>query len=103
IDVSIQFFALAVGFMFGMIFYRYKLIGGASVFALLLFIFIYSINSGWLYDTAVNIISNFSMLFLYQLFEVALVIYLLTHFLFRKLTIYTKRRGGMSLFSLDLY
>src|SRR5699024_10899651 len=51
IDVSIQFFALAVGFMFGMIFYRYKLIGGASVFALLLFIFIYSINSGWLYDT----------------------------------------------------
>jgi len=87
IDVSIQFFALAVGFMFGMIFYRYKLIGGASVFALLLFIFIYSINSGWLYDTAVNIISNFSMLFFYQLFGVALVIYLLTHFLFRKLTI----------------
>lgn len=87
IDVSIQFFAIAVSFIFGMIFYRYKLFGGAAVLAVLLFIFIYSITSGWLYDTVVNIFSDFSMLFFYQLFGVAIVIYLITHFFLRRLTI----------------
>src|SRR5699024_11410813 len=43
IDVSIQFFDLAVGFMFGMIFYRFKLIMGASIFVLFLFFFIFCI------------------------------------------------------------
>src|SRR5699024_7558216 len=86
-DVLIQFFALAVGFMFGVIFYRYDFTVGACVFALLVCIFIYSINLGWLYYTALNIISIFSLLFFCQLLGVALVIYLLSHFLFRKLTI----------------
>lgn len=87
IDVSFQFFCVAVSFLFGLVFYRYKLTGGAVMLGVLLFIFVYSITSGWLVDTILNILNDFSMIFFYQLFLAGLVIYLLTHLLLRRLTI----------------
>lgn len=87
IDVSVQFVCVAVSFLFGLVFYRYKLIGGFILLGVLLVLFTYSITSGWFEDTVLHIWNNFSMFFFYKLFLTGLLIYLLTHLLLRRLTV----------------
>lgn len=87
IDSSIQLFFMSISFLFGLIFYRYKLIGGGAVLGVLLFIFIYSASAGWITDFALNIINNFSFVFFYQLAGVAIIIYGASIFLLRRLKI----------------
>lgn len=87
IDVSVQFICVAISFLIGLVFYRYKLIGGAIFLALLFALLTYSITSGWLADAILDIWSNLSMFFFYQLFLSGVLIYLLTIVLLRRLTI----------------
>lgn len=86
-DVSLEFFLVTVSFLFGLIFYRYQLIGGFTILGILLLIISYSISSGWFEDFIFDIASGFSMFFFYKLFLTGLLIYLLSHLLIRKLTV----------------
>lgn len=87
IDTSASFFLITVFFIVGLIFYRYKLIGGFSFVAVLVFLFFYGISNGWLIDFILYIFTDFSIVFFYQLFFVGLVIYLLSFLLTRRFTI----------------
>lgn len=87
IDASISFFLLIVFFIIGLIFYRYGLIGGFSFVGILIFMFIFGLANGWLVDFFVNIFSDFSIVFFYQLTLVGFIVYLSSFFLLRRLTI----------------
>src|SRR5699024_3181380 len=68
VDTSISFFFIAVMFLIGLIFYRYHLIGGFSFLAIGLFILIFAIAKGWVWDFLVNVYTDFSIVFFYQMF-----------------------------------
>lgn len=87
IDTSVSFFLLAIFFIVGLIFYRYKLIGGSSFIALFIFGLFYVLANGWLTDFFIAIFTDFSIVFFYQLFLVGVVIYSLSFLLTRRFTI----------------
>lgn len=87
IDLSVQLFFMSLSFIFGVIFYRYKLLGGGAILGVMLFILIYSISAGWLTDFALDLINNFSFVFFYQLTGIAIIIYLASILLIRKITV----------------
>lgn len=90
IDMSISFFLLAMMLMIGLIFYRYGLIGGFSFLAIGMITFIIGMTKGWLSDFFIQVFSNFSFVFFYQLFFVGVGIYVLSYLLLRRLTIVTR-------------
>ncbi len=87
IDIAISIFALAIMFIVGLVFYRYKLIGGAIALGVIFLLVIYSIAAGWVTDFFLYLLTDISMLLFYQLFFIGVIMYGLSYFLIRRLTI----------------
>lgn len=87
IDVAITFFAMAIMFIIGLIFYRYQLIGGFGALGVGLLLFIYASSKGLFDQFYIYVYENFTIALFYQLFAVGVIIYLLSFFLLRKLTV----------------
>lgn len=87
IDSSITFFLMAVAFMIGLMFYRYGLIGGFGIIGVAMVVIVFGISRGWLLDFFINILSDFSFVFFYQLFAIGLIVYLASFILLRRITV----------------
>ncbi|HLR72206.1 MAG TPA: hypothetical protein VK085_12350 [Pseudogracilibacillus sp.] len=87
IDSSITFFLMAVAFMIGLVFYRYGLIGGFGIIGVAMVVIVFGISRGWLLDFFINILSDFSFVFFYQLFAIGLIVYLASFILLRRITV----------------
>lgn len=87
VDTSIMFFLLASGFILGLIFYRYGVVGGVSFIALIMFIIILGISKGWLIEFFITIFTNISVVFFVQLLLIGLIIYLFSYLLLRRLSL----------------
>lgn len=87
IDIVICFFLLIVAYIIGLFFYKYGLIGGFGLLGLAMFTLIFTTAKGWLSEFLITIFSDFSIVFFYQLFVVALIIYMVTFILIRRITI----------------
>lgn len=87
IDISLSFFFITVSFMIGLVFYRYRLLGGFSFLGVLFLAFIIAGAKGWIVELIVHLYHNFSFLFFYQLFGIGVFIYLLSYLLIRRVTI----------------
>ncbi|MGM8213748.1 hypothetical protein ACLIBH_13325 [Virgibacillus sp. W0430] len=87
IDTSVSFFLLTAGFILGLVFFRYKLIGGFSFIGVIGLLFIIGMADGWLWDFLVTIFQNFSIIFFVQLVGVAFVLYILSFLLLRRITV----------------
>ncbi|MGM8363852.1 hypothetical protein ACLIBG_00090 [Virgibacillus sp. W0181] len=89
IDASISFFLLAIGFLLGLVFYRYGLIGGFSFIGVIVLISIMGMANGWLLDLFIAVFRNVDLLFFVQLFLVGVVLYLLSFLLLKRITVKT--------------
>lgn len=87
IDTSISFFFIAISFIIGLMFYRYRLVGGFAFLGGLLLLFILAVSKGYVWEFAQHMYYNFSFAFFYQLFGVGIIIYLLSYLLLRRLTV----------------
>lgn len=87
IDTSISFFFFTIMFIIGLIFYRYGLIGGFSFLGIGMITFIFGLTNGWLIDFFIEVFSNFSIVFFYQLFVTGLLIYLFSYLFLRRMTV----------------
>lgn len=87
IDFTISFFFIAVMFVLSLIFYRYHLIGGFAFLAIVMFCMIFAIAKGWVWDFIVNVLSDFSIVFFYELFVTGLIVYLLSYLLLKRITV----------------
>lgn len=87
IDTSISFLLFSCLFIGGLIFYKYGIIGSTIVSAILILIIIYAGNAGLLGKFFNYLIENFSFAFFYQLFGLGVIVYLLSFFLLRRLTL----------------
>lgn len=87
IDTSIAYFLFVCGFILGLIFYRYGVIGGVSFIALMVLTLFIGLSKGWLIPVFVNLFTNISLVFFVQLLLVGLIVYLFSFFLLRRLSI----------------
>lgn len=87
VDTSLLFFFIVAFFIIGLLFYRYGLLGGFTFVGIIIFTIIFGIANGWLVDFFIDIFSDFSIVFFYQLSLVGFGIYLLSFLLLRRFTI----------------
>ncbi|RKQ31390.1 hypothetical protein [Oceanobacillus halophilus] len=87
IDISIMFFLFAVMFLFGLLFYKTGLAGGGVVVGILLIALLLGIAKGWVADFFTELFTDVNLVFFLQLFGVSLVLYGVSYFLLRRITI----------------
>lgn len=90
IDTSVMFFFLTLLFLFGLLFYRYGLIGGGSFGAALVILMLVALGTGWLQDALQKLSQNLSMTFFFEVLGIGIAVYLINWFLLRRITILTK-------------
>ncbi|WP_188456825.1 hypothetical protein [Virgibacillus oceani] len=87
IDTAIMFFLLSVMFVIGLLFYKYGLLGGGSVVGILVIILLACIAKGWAADFFIDIYHSLDMTLFYQLLLIGIVLYGISWFLLRRITI----------------
>jgi len=87
IDTSIAFFLLACFFIIGLIFYRFGYIGGFTILGITMATLVFGIAKGWILDFFIELFTDFSFIFFYQLLLSGVVIYLISYIVMRKITI----------------
>src|SRR5699024_3114475 len=87
IDTSISFFLFGCLFIGGLIFYKFGVVGGLASFVVGFLFFLYAGNAGWLETFVTFVIEHFDMMFFYQLFGVGVLVYLISYFFLRRLTL----------------
>lgn len=90
IDTSLMFFMLTALFLFGLFFYRYGLIGGGSLGAVLAILLLVGLGTDWLQETVLDIIETISIGFFGEVLLAGIIIYLVNWLLLRRITILTK-------------
>lgn len=89
IDASILFIILVTFYLLGLIFYKYGLIGGGIVAGIFVITLLLLLAKGLLIDFIQDGLATLDLMTFGQIFIVGIVIYLLTWFLVRKITIVT--------------
>ncbi len=89
VDVIVCFAGLSLTFLIGLIFYRYGLVGGFSFLATLFLLFIGSIAKGYFVDLVKYIVNNYTLTIYFALFGCSVVIYAISYFFLRRLTIHS--------------
>lgn len=74
-DTSIMFFAFAVLFVIGLLFFKYGLAGGGSVLGVALVVLFLGSAQGWLIEFVIDVFTEIDLGFFYQLFGIGIVIY----------------------------
>lgn len=87
IDTSILFIILVTFYLFGLIFYKYGLIGGGAAAGIVVLTLLLLLAKGVLIDFFVNVYASLDLMTFYQIMIIGVIIYALTWFLVRKLTI----------------
>lgn len=87
IDTSLMFFLLAFFYLIGLTFYKYGLIGGGSFVGIIVIVILSGFAEGWFIDFLIHVYQTLSTLFFWQIIFVAFMIYSVTWFLIRKITI----------------
>lgn len=87
VDLSIMFFLLVCGFVIGLIFYKYGTVIGISFLAVIIFTFMIGMAQGWLVNFFVNVFNNLSLVSFLKIIIISSLIYLLSYFLLRRLSI----------------
>lgn len=87
IDTSIAFFLLACFFIIGLIFFRFGYIGGFAILGITMATLVFGIAKGWILDFFIELFTDFSFIFFYQLLLTGVVIYLISYVVMRKITI----------------
>jgi len=91
IDTSTTFFCLSLLFLFGLMFYKYGLIGGGSVAAAFVIAYLFLLGIGWLQDIVRSIAGAFSMEFFFYTILVGFTFYLISWLFLRRITILIKQ------------
>lgn len=89
VDISISFFVLVVAFVISLLFYRYGMLIGFVTLGLFVFAIIFSVTQGWFKTLFWAIFSDFSIVFFYQLFAFAILLFCLSYFMLRDVAIKT--------------
>ncbi|MFD2628829.1 hypothetical protein [Oceanobacillus kapialis] len=87
IDAAIMFFCLTLFFLLGLLFYRFGFAGAGSVLGLLLVGMLFAVAKGWAWDFMVHVAETFDMMFFLQLTIISIVLYILSFFLVRRITV----------------
>lgn len=87
IDTSIMFFLLSVLFVIGVFFYKYGLIGGGSIIAILTITIFVCSAQGWLIDFIIHTAQTLNHLFFGKVLLTGLIIYSFSWIMMRKITI----------------
>ncbi|WLV25207.1 hypothetical protein QR721_02965 [Aciduricibacillus chroicocephali] len=87
VDTTLVFTILAVFFTFGLLFHKYGLSGGGSVLALLAFILILSIFTGWIADAYHFFVNSWGLILFGEVMLVGIAIYCLSWTLMRRFTV----------------
>lgn len=83
IDFSVSFFTLAIFYLFGIMFYKYGLVGGGGLVSTLVVATIFILQTDWI--SSLNI--SFTLTLFSVVFLVGLMLYLVTWPFIRKITI----------------
>lgn len=86
-DTAIMLFLFAVMFLIGLIFYKYGMAGGGSLLGVLLVVLLTGVAQGWLVDAVIELFSDFSMVFFYQMLGIGLVLYCISFLFLRRITV----------------
>lgn len=86
IDTSITFFALSLLFVIGLIFYRSGVVGGGITLGIVFLVALTGFAQGWLGDFFINIFTNFSITFFYQLFLFGVILLGISWLMVRRIT-----------------
>lgn len=87
IDASILFIILVTFYLLGLIFYKYGLIGGGIVAGIAVITLLFLLSKGLLVDFIMDVYASLDLMTFYQIMFIGILIYVLTWFLIRKLTI----------------
>ncbi|MDY0407536.1 hypothetical protein ACFFIS_10785 [Virgibacillus soli] len=87
IDLACMLFIFTLLYVFGLVFYRFGLIGGGSLLSIILIAFLYSFAKGWVADYIMTQYSTLTVLYFFQIVGVAIIIYGLSWVFVRNITI----------------
>jgi hypothetical protein len=87
IDSAMMFFSFVLFFMVGLLFYKFGLAVSGSVLGVFAVLLLLGIARGWIFDFFRDLFSAFEIGLFYQLFGIALIIYLLTFVFLRRMEV----------------
>jgi len=87
IDFALMLFLLSVMFVFGILFYRYGLIGGGSLGAVMAVSFIFAVAKGWMGQWISFFFESINVGLFYWIMLIALGVYLVAWFFVRRITV----------------
>ncbi|WP_047981077.1 hypothetical protein [Ornithinibacillus contaminans] len=90
-DSAIMFFLFMFMFVIGLIFYKYGVLGGASVAGVLAILLLIALAKGWVIDFVTDLIRNIDMGFVGQLAGLGLLLFLISYSFIRRITIEKRR------------
>lgn len=90
IDLTIMWFLFSFMFLLGLLFYRYGLLVVGAFMGFLLVIVLTGFAKGWLTDFLVTQFQTLNQMFYMQLLASGIIIYGLSFFLLRKITVFKK-------------
>src|SRR5690625_18344 len=91
IDLTFMFFLFSFIFVLSLLFYRYGLLVGSAFIGLLFILILTGFAQGWLTDFLVAQFQTLDQTFYIQLFAIGIIIYGLSFFLLRRITVFKKR------------
>ncbi|TXL65855.1 hypothetical protein FHP05_06985 [Cerasibacillus terrae] len=87
IDTGIMFFMAITMYVFGLLFYKYGLLGGGSASGVLVLLFMVGLTTGWVTNTMKQLFQTMDSMFFVQMTGIALIIYVFTWVFMNKLTL----------------
>lgn len=87
IDTAVAFFLLSIMYVIGLLFYKYGLLGGGIVMGLLVVTMVFGLAQGFIVDFFTYMVESFSMVFFYDVLFAGIVLYGLSWFLVRRITV----------------
>src|SRR5690625_3591943 len=91
IDLTIMFFLFSFMFALSLLFYRYGLLVGSAFIGLFFILILTGFAQGWLTEFLVAQFQTLDQTFYIQLFAIGIIIYGLSFFLLRRITVFKKR------------
>lgn len=90
IDSSLMFFFLTLLFIFGLVFYRFGLLGGGIAGAAIVILMLVGLGTGWIQDVSRDIVETLSIGFFFEVLLVGIGLYLISWFFLRRITVLMK-------------
>src|SRR5699024_9326467 len=91
VDMAALFLLLVLAYIIGLVFYKGGILAGGSILGLAAAVLLFGVAQGWLIEMVINTAKNLDLWFFAQMFGIAIVLYGLSFFLIRTVTIVKAR------------